>query len=126
MLTEGSVGSMPVVVVQVLDEDRMEVSDAVHEHPVEALPAQGPHNALADGVGLGRRDGRADDLDTLRGEDGVEAVGELRVAVADQEPEPRELLADLPGALGDPGSAWVGVMPARWTRRVSCSMKMRT
>jgi hypothetical protein len=62
---------MPVVVMKVFDEDRLEVSDAEHESAVETLLAQGPDHTLADGVCSGRRDGRADDLDTFSGEDGV-------------------------------------------------------
>jgi hypothetical protein len=58
-LMEQSVGSMPVVVVQVLNQDRIEVPDAVHEHPGEALPAQGPDTrsqiALARGAAIGVR-----------------------------------------------------------------------
>jgi hypothetical protein len=62
---------MPVVVVEVLDEDRIEVSGAEHEHSVQTLPAQGPDYTLAHRVcpGCGHRS--ANDLDTFSGEDGV-------------------------------------------------------
>jgi hypothetical protein len=53
-----------------------------------------------------------DRFDADRGEDFVEAGGELRVAVAYEEPHPSscifELGTEVAGNLGDPGSVWVG------------------
>lgn len=74
-------GPMPVVMLEVLDEDSLEVPAIEDQHPVKAFPAQGPHDALTDRVRPGRRLRGADDVDALGGEDGVEGVGELGITL---------------------------------------------
>ena len=54
---------------------------------VDDLAAEGADEAFRDRVGARRLDRRPDDLDVDGGEYGVEASGELAVAVADEEPE---------------------------------------
>ena len=46
-------GPVRVVMLDVLGEDRFEVSGPEDEHPVEALAPDGADHALADGVGPG-------------------------------------------------------------------------
>ena len=56
--------------------------------------------------------------------------GELAVPVADQEPEPVGAVAEVhqqvAGLLGDQSPVGWAVIPARCTRRRSCSITMRT
>ena len=52
-LAEGAVGSVRVVVLDVLGEDCLEVTAAEDEHPVEALAPDGADDALTRGVGPG-------------------------------------------------------------------------
>ena len=52
-----------VVVVHELAQDSQEVAPIEDKHPVEALPAEGPDEALGEGVGLGCPYRSADDLD---------------------------------------------------------------
>lgn len=50
-----------VVLVEILSEDRFELTPREEQHPVEALPAEGAHEALGDGSARsgGRSVGRA-------------------------------------------------------------------
>jgi len=74
--------------------------------------ADGADPALSERVGPGRANGSPDGLDADGGEHGVEAGGELGVAVAYEEPEAPtgllELGAEVAGDLGDPGAPGVG------------------
>jgi hypothetical protein len=45
-------GTMPVVVHQVLGQNLLEVAAAEDEKSVEALSADGPHETFGDGVGV--------------------------------------------------------------------------
>ena len=80
--------------------------------------------AFARGAGTGVRMMRM----LAPGEHGVERGGELAVPVADQEPEPVGVLAEVheqvAGLLGDQSPVGWAVIPARCTRR-PCSMTMR-
>jgi hypothetical protein len=68
-------------------------------------------------------------LGALRAEHVVEAAGELRVVVAQQEAPPPSSFAEcqqqVAGLLGNPGAVALAVTPAR-SRRVSSSMKNST
>jgi hypothetical protein len=75
-------GTMTVVVSEVLAQDVLELSATEDEEPVQALPAQRADDSLADGVGLGCSDRGRDDLDALGGKDGIEAGGELGIPVS--------------------------------------------
>ena len=96
---------------------------------VEAFPAQGADEAFDDCVRPRCPDRGADDLDVGAGEHGVEGGGELAVSVADQEPElvgaVAEVHEQVAGLLGDPVPRGWAVMPARCTRRRSCSITRR-
>ena len=118
------------VVLEVFGQDTVQVSWAGDEHAVGAFGPHGAHEAL--GVRVHPRGLRRglDHVDPDRGEDGVERVGELRVAVPDQvcEPVPRlvELPGQFPGELGAQAAVGCSVIPSRCTRRVSSSMTNAT
>ncbi len=65
-------GAVSVVMGDVLGQDSLEVSTPDDEHPVEALTADGPDEALGEGVGPGSSDRGADDADTFCLEDLIE------------------------------------------------------
>jgi hypothetical protein len=77
------VGSLSVVVADVLPHHPFEVSPAEDEHPVQALRPRGSHPALRIGVGARRSDRGLDHPDTLRAEYLVDA--EPGVPVPDQD-----------------------------------------
>ena len=72
-------GTMLVVVLEVLDDDGLEVTSAEDQQAVEALPAQCPHDPLADGVRSRRADGRADHLDCLGGYAADHGISQLSI-----------------------------------------------
>jgi hypothetical protein len=74
---------MAVVVMDEDAKDTLEVASVQDQEPVEALGADGPHEALGDRVRLRCTNRRLDDLDAFVAEDSVEVVRELAVAVAD-------------------------------------------
>ena len=78
-------GTMPVVVHQVLGQNLLEVAAAEDEKSVEALSADGPHEALGEGVRPWGLDWGLNDPDAFSAEHLVEAGGELRVSVPEQE-----------------------------------------
>jgi hypothetical protein len=82
------------------------------QEAVEAFAAKGADEAFRDRVCARRSYRGADDADVGAREHGVECGGELAVPVADQEPEPSEVVAEVheqvAGLLGNPGSGWGG------------------
>ncbi len=102
-------GTVHVVVLEVLDKDSAQLALVAGENPVEALVAYCSDNAFGVGVRDRRPDRREDHPERFTREDDVERVGELRVPVADQEPERLEQAADREVAclLGDPGAGRV-------------------
>jgi hypothetical protein len=76
---------LPVVVADVDAEDVLELTATEDQQPVEAFAADAADPALRVGVSVWRSDGRADGLDVLNRQEGVEGARELRVAVVDQE-----------------------------------------
>jgi hypothetical protein len=92
-LAEALMGPGGVVVLLVFGQDRAQVCLAEDEGPVKELPAQGADEALADRVHPRRLRGGAHDGGAGGLEDGIEGRGEVRAAVADQEPEAGEPLA---------------------------------
>jgi len=76
-----------VVVDLVLGQDGAQVRLAEDQHAVEELAAQGAEEAFAGRVHPGSLDGGPHDPGAGGLEDGVEGPGEVRSAVADQEPE---------------------------------------
>src|ERR1039458_7609500 len=103
-----TVRPMLVVMPDEVEKDGFEMVTANNERPVETLFPDGPYPALRDRVRTRRSDGRLDYLYAFGGKHLVEAGGELRVAVSDQEPERPTLLGEIPcevaGNLGDEGA----------------------
>ena len=86
-----------VVVRLVFGQDGAQMRLAEDQHAVQELAAQGADEALADRVHPRRLDGGAQDPGAGGLEDGVERGGEVRSAVADQEPDVLEPLAEAEG-----------------------------
>ena len=63
---------MGVVVVEVLDEYRLEVAAAKDEKPIEALSTYGADEAFLGSVRTRGADRGLDDLDAFRDDDGVQ------------------------------------------------------
>ena len=107
-----AVGPIVVVVVEVLDKHPTQVTLVADQGPVETLAADRADDAFGVGVRNRRPDRRQDHPYRFAREDRAEGARELRVAVADQEPEPLEQAGDreVPCLLGDPGSGRVCVL----------------
>jgi hypothetical protein len=109
---EAAVRAVLVVVLNVAAQDVNKVRAADEHrwsrHSRRTVPTQ----RFGDGVGVGRPNRRADDLDTSRAPDIVERPGELGVPVADQEPEHggtvTQVQEEIAGLLGHPRAARVG------------------
>ncbi|WSN64432.1 hypothetical protein OG467_09110 [Streptomyces sp. NBC_01361] len=113
-LVQCAVRPVPVVVLQVPGEGSAQVPFVEDECPVEELAAQGADEPFAVCVrfrGLGRafEDAQAD-----VGEDGVEGVGVLAVAVTDQELGASDVDAGVDEEVaGGVGGPWAGGVGAR-------------
>ena len=117
---ERAVRALAVVVVDEHLQHALEVALPADQQPVEALAANGAHEALRMCVGLGRPKGRQDDPDSVAAEDFVEGAAELGVAVMDQETRVAESAreAQIARLLRDPvrarcGAAACELDPAR-------------
>src|SRR3981081_4561196 len=97
---------MGVVMGFVRGEDLAEVAGVEDEYSVEEFSTATANPAFHDRVRTGCLDRSPDDLYALAGEDRVERAGELRVPVADHEPELRRTVAEVhdqvAGLLSDP------------------------
>jgi len=102
---------MVVDVVYVLGQRVVEVAAVEDQHSVEQLAADGADPAFGDRVRPGRPHRCAQDADALAGEHGIEDVGELAVAIPDEEPDVCHAIAEvgqqIPRLLSNPGSAGV-------------------
>ena len=119
-----------VVVRLVFGQDGAQVCLAEDQDTVEDFAAQGADEAFAGCVHARRLDGGAQDRGAGGLEDGVEGRSEVRSAVADQEPDVLEPLAEtegeVAGLLNGPLAGGMWVTPPRCIRRLPCSMKTRT
>ncbi len=77
-LLRAAVGSMAVVVVDVLVEERAELSLVPDHRVIEQLSADGSHETLDDGVGSWRAGWRGDDVAAFAGDNVVEGGHERR------------------------------------------------
>jgi hypothetical protein len=93
-------GSVAVVVTEVFGNDRLQVATAEDQRAVKALTPHRADEALGERVGPGRSDRRSNDLDALRAKDLVEVLGELRIAVPDEESESVESRCEIACLLG--------------------------
>jgi hypothetical protein len=89
------VRAVAVVLVGVLGQHQSQLPASEDQHPIQQLTPNRAHPPLRVGVGPWRPYRRAQPPDPLRREDGVERGGELGVPIAEHEPEPAEVVADL-------------------------------
>ena len=82
---ESSVWATFVVVLDLLAENRREVTTAEHEHPVEAFGSDHPDPAFREGVGPRGSDGGLEHSGALGCEHLVEAGGKLGTPIPDEE-----------------------------------------
>src|SRR5206468_9558360 len=101
-----------VVVRLIFRKYSAQVRLAEDQRPVEEFAPQGADEALADRVHAGRLNGDAQDRGAGDLEDGVERGGEVRAAIADQEPDVLESLVEaegqIPGLLHGPLAGGAG------------------
>ena len=111
-LPEAAVGSVRVVVLDVLAQELFELAAVPDQGAVEELAAHGADPAFRVRVRDRCAWWRADDGRAVAAEDLVERGDELAGAVADQEPD-RAVVAhhEVPGCLGRPGAGRVGRDP---------------
>src|SRR6266508_665926 len=105
-LSQRAMRAVPVVVPLVLGQQMHELPLAEDQHPIQAFAADRADPPLGIGVGLRRTWRTAQHFDADISEHGVEARSELRVAIADQEPEAIRALPhgehEVAGLLSDP------------------------
>ena len=101
-------GPVAVVVLDVLMDDGSELSTPEDEHPIVTFTADGPDEALGEGIGTRSSDRRTDDPNALGAEDLVEAGCELASSIPDQELDRActlgEFIGQVPGLLDHPGA----------------------
>jgi hypothetical protein len=105
-LVQGAVRTIAVVVREILGQDLLEMTASEDKEPVQTLSADGADKTLGERVRLWGSNRSHDDPDALGAEHLVEAGGELRVSVTDQELDLSGTLAQdetqVAGLLGDP------------------------
>ena len=79
--TQCTVRASTVVVNHPLAQDRTQVRLGHREHPVQALPANGADDPLADRVRLRARDGRSQHFDAQGSDRIVQVLGEDRITI---------------------------------------------
>jgi hypothetical protein len=126
---ERAVWPVLVVMAAVDVEHVLEVTPPEDQDPVEAIGAEGAHPPFGVGVRVRRLDRRANHLDALGSEHGVEGVAELRVSIVDEKPE--RLVA--PSCMTKLRACWVTQRPSGFEveamhsiRRVASEMKKST
>ncbi len=110
--SEGAMGPRPVVVLGIGPECSIEMPPTEDECPVEALRPDRRDDPFSVGIGVRGPDRRQDHPRPFRANDFVERSAELRVSVADEEPDGGrsiiEFHREVPGLLADPRRVWVG------------------
>jgi hypothetical protein len=121
---------MHVVMLDVDAQHLFQVPTSDDQQPVQALGTDRADPRLRERVRIGRLDRGQDHLSAFGAEHVVERAAELGIPIAQQELDAAPLLAEhqqqVPRLLGDPAPLGLVVTPARWTRRVSSSMKNNT
>jgi hypothetical protein len=110
-----------VVVRLVFGQDGAQVGLAEDQHAVEELAAQGADKAFAGRVHPRSLNGAPENPGADSLEDGVERLGEVRSAVADQEPEALEPLAESEGEVAGLLDGPFGGGMGNGTCRARCS-----
>jgi hypothetical protein len=112
VLVEPLVWPVTVGVVFVLAEYGAGVAFVVDQHPVSALGSDAADEPFGVAVRPRRPRRCLHHVDTFRREHRVEGCGELRIPVADDEPERRDPITQVhdhvAGLLGRPVGRWVG------------------
>ncbi len=116
-LFERAMRPVRVVVGRVLGQHVHELPLVEDQHPVQAFAADGAHPPLGVGVGLRRTRRTTQYRDADVGEHGIEAGRELRVAIADQEPESVSLLPQREREVASPAQPLAATRRVRSTRR---------
>jgi hypothetical protein len=110
-LSQGAVRTVDVVMVNVLDQYSLQMPTSQDQHPVQDLTTDRADPPLGVRVRPRRPHRRDEHLDPLRSQDHVEHGGEPGITIADQEPEPGDILTDLhdqvSGLLCDPRPHWM-------------------
>lgn len=108
VLVEALVWAVVVEVAYVLVEDGAGVLFVIDQHSVGAFFADAADEPFCITVGPRRAGRDLDYVEPFGGKDGIEAVGELGVPVADQEAERGDLIAqvhqEIAGSLGGPAA----------------------
>lgn len=126
-LVAAPVRSVLVVVVDELGQKSLELSLVPDQGAVEEFVADGANPSLGERVRLGRARGCLDRFGADCGEHVVEGAGVLAAAVSDHEAHRLSVgHREVAAAWVVQGPVGLVVIPARWTRRVSISMKNRT
>jgi hypothetical protein len=94
-LRQGAMRTMAVVVIGILTHHRYQVPTSKDEHPVQALAADRGHPPLRIGIRPRCPHRRGAYLDPLGGKDGVEGWSELRVPIAEQQPEAADTVFEI-------------------------------
>ena len=123
-------GPVAVVVIDILGEDRLELTPGDDQQAVEALPADGANEALGEGVGTRRSNRGLDDPSTNRGDDFIEGSDELasrsRIKNLTTRPSSSSVIARLRACWVTQLPIGCSVTPAKKTLRRSWSMKNST
>lgn len=105
-VTKAAVGTVPVVMLDRDPQHTRELPAADDQQLVQALSAHTTDPPFGDGVGVGRLNRYADDLDPGRAPHVIKRPGELGVPVTDQKPARDGLVVEdgdeVAGLLGDP------------------------
>jgi hypothetical protein len=96
----GAVGAVLVEMRCVLGQYLFEVAPVADQYSVEQLAADGADPSFGARIRPGRSYRCAQDSDAFAGENGIEGVGELAIAIPDQEPELSDAVAEVISKLG--------------------------
>jgi hypothetical protein len=95
-----------VVVIGVLSQHALQLSASEDEHPVQHLTPNGADPTLRVGMSFVAPSPECTAPRSLQRQDRIERGGELRIPIADQEPEPADAVCEpyeqIPGLLDHP------------------------
>lgn len=126
---EAAVRPARVVVGDVLAEDVLEVTPTENERPVQALPPDGSHPTLGEGVRSRRPEWDEDDPHAIGREDRIEAPRVLGVPIPDEEAKPTtssQVEERFRACWVTQAECGCLVAPAMWTRLVWTSITKNT
>ena len=111
LLVQTLVWSARIVVSEVLVQDAAQVSFIDNQQLVKTFPSERTHPTFSKGIGIRRAYRCVDDVDAFRGENGVEDISVLAVAIMNQTAKGHFLLLELPnvlsGLLSNPRAVWM-------------------